>query len=482
LHAVCLIIIATFCLAGCAVGPDFEPPAPPQTQSYTETGLPVKTAATNGPGGDAQYFVRGKDVSADWWHLFRSAPLDDLVKRGIKKNPTLSAAQASLRQAAENLNVSTASLFPVIDAGSFAERQRINGAFLGNPSLSPPPFTLYNASVNVSYPLDVFGGIRRGIEASEADVESAAFEVEATLLTLTANIVTAAMTDARLRAQIQTTEDVIALQEKVLAITQQRLQSGGASRLDVLAQTTQLVQTRATLAPLQANLAKTRHALSVLIGELPSESKLPAFRLADMCLPLELPISLPSTLVQQRPDVRASEARLHAASAQIGVETANLLPKITLSGSYGGSSNKLKDLFDSSSVIWNLVGQALQPIFHGGALVAKRDAAMAAFEKAYAQYRQTVLQAFQNVADALRVLEFDAQQLQVQTEAEGAAQKTFALTQTQYKAGAVSYVNLLEAEKQYHQARIGRIQAQAARYTDTAALFQALGGGWWNRK
>ncbi len=329
--------------------------------------------------------------------------------------------------------------------------------------------------------MDIFGGIRRQIEASEAQLNYQQYVVEATYLTLTSNIVTTAITEASIRAQIQATEELISAQAAILEITKKKFILGGASKLDILAQETQLAQTEASLPPLQNSLAKTRHALSVLVGELPSKSCLPSFNLNDLHLPTELPVSLPSSFVCQRPDIRASEALLHAASAQIGVATANLLPQITLTGNVSLISNMWDTFFDYKSFIWSAMASLTQPIFQGGALIAQRDSAIAAFEQAFAQYRQTVLQAFQNVADTLRALEIDAHQLQIQTMAEEASLNTLTLTKTQYILGAVSYLNLLDADRQYHQARIGRIQAQAARYADTAALFQALGGGWWNR-
>lgn len=471
----------SLCLAGCAVGPDFKSPLPPKTESYTESTLPEKTVETNGPGGNAQHFVMGKDISGCWWHLFHSQPLNDLINKALKNSPNLQAAVAALNQGEANLDVSIASLFPFINVQATPERERFN-ASLFDDTLPPKTFNLFNTSVNVSYTLDVFGGIRRQIEASSAQVDYQKFTLEAIYLTLTSNIVTAAIMDASLRAQIQATEELINSQSKILDITKMKFKLGGASQLDVLAQETELAQTRATLAPLQNNLSKTRNALSVLIGEPPSESHLPSFSLMDLQLPAELPVSLPSSLVCQRPDIRASEALLHAASAGIGVATANLLPQFTLTGLYAFEGNKLKNLFDYSSSIWAAIANVLQPVFQGGALIAKREGALAAFDQAFAQYRQTVLLAFQNVADTLRALELDAQQLNIQTTAEAAALKTLTLTQTQYKLGAVSYVNLLDAERQAQQSRIGRIQAQAARYADTAALFQALGGGWWNRK
>jgi len=463
------------------VGPDFETPLPPQTDSYTESALPEKTVETKGPGGQTQFFVEGMDIPGCWWTLFHSKSLNALIQRALINSPNLQAAQAAFRQAEANLQVSVASLFPFVNIQLTPERQRFNPAIFDVQS-QPVTFNLYNATTNVSYTLDLFGAIRRQIESSEAQVDYQIFQVEATYLTLTSNVVTAAITEASLRAQLQATEALIVAQERVLNITEKKFDLGGASRLEVLAQETQLAQTRATLQPLRNALSKTRHALAVLMGDLPSESCLPSFNLNDLKLPTDLPVSLPSDFVRQRPDIRASEALLHSAGAQIGVATANLFPQITLTGSYGFLSDRLKTLFEHNSNIWDITANLLQPIFQGGALVAKREATIAAFEQAFAQYKQTVLQAFQNVADTLRALEIDAEQLQVQTEAETAASKTLALTETQYKLGAVSYLSYLDAERQYHQASIGRIQAQAARYADTAALFQALGGGWWNRK
>lgn len=480
------ILISTICwgvlLVGCAVGPDFEAPESPQTTSYTESTLPTKTVETKGLGGEAQCFIEGKDIPADWWHLFHSKPLNELIERALKNSPNLQGAQAALQQAEQNLNVSVASLFPFVSAQPYLERQRFSADIFDLTASPPVTFNLYNATVNVTYTLDVFGGIRRQIEASETQIDYQRFEVEATYLTLISNIVTTAIMEASLRGQIQATEELIALQEKGLHIIEKKFNLGGASQLEILAQKSQLDQVRATLPPLNKQLSATRHALAVLIGDLPSESCLPIFTLEDLILPTDLPVSLPSSLVQQRPDVKASEALLHSASAQIGIATANLLPQFNFTAGYGWLTNQAENFFNPKHNVWNIIGTLVQPIFQGGALLAKKRGAVAAFEQAFAQYRQTVLQAFQNVADTLKALEFDALQLHAQSEAEKAAKDTLTLTQTQYKVGAVSYLNLLDAERQYQQAQIGRIQAQAARYADTAALFQALGGGWWNRK
>lgn len=468
-------------LGGCAVGPDFELPSPPETKSYTESELLEKTSEANGAGGQAQVFEIAQDIPSEWWHLFHSKPLNELISRAIKNSPSLQAAQASLRQAEANLRISISSLYPFVSVQFAPERQRFSPDMFDIQSPAAT-FNLFNATANVSYTLDVFGSIRRQIEASQAQLENQKFEVEATYLTLTSNIVTAAITEASLRSQIQATKDLILSQERTLEIIKKKFNLGAASGLDVLSQETHLAQTRASLPVLQNNLAKIRHGLAVLVGDLPSKSNLPAFDLNVFTLPTNLPISLPSNFVRQRPDIRAAEALLHAASAQIGVATANLYPQITLTGSYGWSSNQLPGIFNYANNIWDIMATLLQPVFQGGARIAQQDAAIAAFEQALAQYRQVVLQGFQNVADTLRALELDADQLRIQTEAEEAALRTLKLTRIQYNLGSVSYLNLLDAERQYQQSRIGRIQALAARYADTAALFQALGGGWWNRK
>jgi len=472
------------CLIGCTLGPDFKPPCSPKTTSYTESQLSLKTIESKGQGGKAQNFIAGGDIPSEWWRLFHSPTLNNLIIKALKNNQNLQAAQAAWRQAEGGLRASTAFLFPMVSFESSAQRMGFNGAQFGPDNVLEVPsstFNLYNTSVNVAYDLDFFGKNRRQIEASVAQLDYQRFIVEATFLTLTSNIVTSAITEASLQAQIQETNQLILLQESMLRVMEKKLQVGTISHLDILAQQTQLTKTQEFLPPLQKALAQTRHTLSVLIGELPSESKLPVFNLTELELPLDLPVSLPSCFVRQRPDVRAAEEFLHATSAQIGIAKANFFPQITLAASYGFSSNVLNGFFDPQNTVWNVMGSLLQPIFQGGALEAKYDIAIAAFEQAFAQYRQTVLQAFKNVADTLRALELDAKQLYLQTKAEDAAWKTFVLTQKQYQVGTVSYLSILDAERQLLEARMSRIQAQANRYADTAALFQALGGGWWNR-
>jgi len=480
---IALLVASGLIVIGCAVGPDFHAPKAPETKDYTSTPLPPETAATNGVGGSAQRWVFEQDIPNQWWSLFRSTALDQLIRQSLTENPTLASAEATLRQAEEVLRATIGSaLFPRVDANAAVTRTKISGAAVGEPKVQFPPFTLYNASVSVSYALDIVGGARRELESLRSQVDYQRFQLEGAYITLTANIVTAAIQEASVRAQIRTTQDIIAAQQKQLDLVEQQYQLGGAAYSDVLAQRTQLAQTKSTLPPLEKNLSQIRHLLAVLAGRLPSDAgSLPEFNIEDLTLPQELPVSLPSSLVRQRPDIQASEALLHAASAQIGVATAALYPQITISGSAGYTATEPSGLFNPSSAVWNIGAGLLQPLFHAGELTAKRRAAIAAYDQASAQYRLTVLQSFQNVADVLRALDLDANTLKAQAEAESAAKDSLELTQKQFQFGAISYLSLLNAERQYQQTRISLVQAQAARFADTAALFQALGGGWWNR-
>jgi NodT family efflux transporter outer membrane factor (OMF) lipoprotein len=471
--------IAAIVLAGCSVGPQLGSPEFPAPSSYTSMPMPSHTASAPTDGGGAQRFAFAEHLSAEWWMLFHSAELNAMIKQGLAESPSLFSAKAALHEAQENLRAATgALLYPGVDASLQATRQRSPNSLTG---ASTEEFNLYNASVNVSYTLDLFGRSRHQLEALQAQVDYQRYRFEAAYLSLTSNIVTAAVTEGSLREQIRATEEILASEEKQLDVVKRQFELGAVPWTSVLSQQTELAKTRGTLPPLEKQLAYTRHALSVLVGQLPSEGKLPEFHLQSLQLPEVLPVSLPSSLAHQRPDIRASEALLHQAGAEVGVATANLYPQITLSGSYGVEALNTGDLFNSQSVIWSLGAGLLQPIFHAGELSAKRRAAIAAYDQAAAQYRETVLKAFQDVADVLRALETDARTLQAQAQAGAAAQATLDLTQKQFELGAVNYLSLLVAQRDYEQTRINLIQAQAARYSDTAALFQALGGGWWNR-
>lgn len=462
------------------VGPNFHSPNPPKVKKYTEKPLPTKTVSTPGAGGQAQAFITNKDIPLLWWELYHSPELNQLIRMGLTNSPNLAAASAALREAQENLKVQIGnSMWPSIDASQMVQRQRYSGLQIGLPSDSVT-FNLVYTSFNLSYTLDVFGGARRQIEALKAQVDYQQFQVIAAYLTLTSNIVTTSVAIASYQAQIDATVDLIKAEQGLLNILNKQYRLGGVSQEEVLTQQTLLEQTKATLPPLQKNLSQAKHALSTLVGVFP-EAPLPIIKLDRLKLPRELPVSLPSNLVRQRPDVRASEALLHQACAQIGVATANLFPQFTITANEGWLNTSFANLFTKKHEVWSLTGQVVQPLFHGGALMAQRRAAIAAYQQTAAQYRQTVLQAFQSVADVLRGLEVDARTLQAQIKAENAARDALNLTLKQYRLGGVSYINLLNAQQQYQQTRISRIQAQAVRYSDTAALFQALGGGWWHK-
>ncbi|WP_371869128.1 efflux transporter outer membrane subunit [Duganella margarita] len=468
-------------LGGCALGPNFKSPAAPATagDSYTPTPLPQQTASAPGVGGTAQQFAFGQEIPAQWWSLFRSPALDQLIRSALEQNPNMAAAEAVLRQAQENYNAQAGNLvYPSVNAQLGGGRQKVSAATAG---AAAGVYNVYNASVNVAYTPDVFGGTRRTLEGAQAAVDYQRFQVEATYLTLSANVVTTAIQEASLRAQLQATREVLDALTKQQNVIEKQFEFGAIPRTTVLSQRNQVAQINATIAPLEKALAAARHQLSVLAGKLPGEAGMPEFTLESLTLPQQLPVSLPSALVRQRPDIRASEEALHQASANIGVATAAQYPQFSLTGSYGSSATTFGKLFDSQTTAWSLLAGVAQPVFNGGALSAQRRAAEAAYDAASAQYRATVLTAFQNVADTLRALEADAAALKSQAEAEALAKETLDLSEQQYKLGGISYLVLLDAQRSYQQTHISLVQAQATRYADTAALFQALGGGWWNR-
>ena len=459
--------------SACTLGPDFVRPDSPDTQNYTSEKLPKSVGA--------QTLLMGKEMPAQWWMLFRSPPLTKLIERALKQSPDLQAAQAALTEASEIATAKESALFPAVDAGYSAIRQQTSGAQFGSPSFSGSLFSLYNASVNVSYTLDVFGSVRRQIEGLMAEADYQRFQLEGAFLTLSGNIVTTAITEAALREQISVTEELIKLRLEQLNIIKQQVDLGSATQIEFLAQQTAVEQERANLPPLQKQLMQTRHRLSVLVGDLPSTEPAAKFTMADLQLPLELPVSLPSRLVAQRPDIRGQEALLKAANAKIGLITAKMFPDFTISASVSSIATRVGDLFVPGSAIWNTGLNLLQPIFHGGENIHERDAAIAAYEAAAARYRSTVLLAFQNVADTLSALEIDANAVKIQTAAEQSALASLELNRQQYKTGAVSYLSLLNAQNTYQQTRLAQIKAKAVQLADSAALFQALGGGWWQR-
>jgi NodT family efflux transporter outer membrane factor (OMF) lipoprotein len=434
-----------------------------------------------GVGGAAQTFNSDRDIPGDWWTLFQSGPLDELVRAALRDSPTVEAAKAALRSAQENYLAERGTLLlPAADGTFAATREKVPAVEFGNPNGPSSTFTLISATVNVSYRLDLFGASRRQLEALRAQTDYQRWQLEAANLSLTGNVVTTAINVASLRAQIVAANDIISSQQDQLKVVEKQFTAGGASRSDVLAQSTQLAQTQAAVPGLEKALAQAQHRLAVLIGKSP-DTQTPVFDLEHLVLPTDLPSSVPAKLIRQRPDVQAAEATLHQATAQLGVATANLFPQINLTGAIGSDALSASTLFTRGTGAWTVAGALTQPIFHGGELLHKRRAALADVDSAAAQYRQTVLAAMEEVADTLRALEADARDLRAEAAAEDLAAKSLDITKKQYTLGGVSYLQLLVAQRLYAQARENRVLAEAARYSDSATLYQALGGGWWNR-
>jgi NodT family efflux transporter outer membrane factor (OMF) lipoprotein len=469
--------------AGCAVGPNFKRPAPPTDSTYGSASQ-ATTTGTDGTGGAAQRFVAGMDIPGDWWTLFRSPPLSELVERALRANPNVDAAKAALRQAHELYLAQRTSYFPLVQGGLDGTRAKNAIGSISNPTSLPqtnPYYNLFTAQLSVSYLPDVFGATRRAVEAAGAQDESTRFQLQATYVALSSNVVVTAVQEASLRGQIVTTERLLQLQRQLTETARRQRALGTASDLDVLAQESAEAQTAATLPPLQKQLGQTRDALTALLGQLPSKEPEQVFHLQDLTLPSDVPVSLPSKLVEQRPDVRQAEANLHYASAEAGVALADMLPQFMITGDLGSSALKLSQLFTPYTGFWDLGASLTQTLFDAGALLHKRRAADAALDEAAAQYRAAVILACQNVADALRALQSDADALKASADADRAAKATFELAQRQHLLGTISLVAVLNAEQAYQQAELALVQAQANRYADTAGLFQAVGGGWWNR-
>ena len=411
--------------------------------------------------------------------MFHSEPLNKLIEESLKANPSLAAAQATLREAQENAAAQTGVFFPQVNGSFSSTREKISGAAFGNPNQSSI-FTLSTGSVSVAYGFDFFGGERRQLESTEALADYQRFELEAAYLTISSNVVAAAIQEASLRAQIAATQEIIGDEQGQLNLLQKQFELGGAARAAVLAQQATLNATQATLPPLQKQLAQQRNQLTALAGRYPSQEISETFDLAALQLPQDLPLSLPSKLVEQRPDIQAAQAQVHSTSALVGVAIGNMLPQFTLNASYGNTVLDIGSLL-SGPGIWSLGAGVTAPLFRGGTLLHQKRAAEAAFDASTATYRNTLITAFQNVSDTLRALQSDADALAAQVAAESSSADNLKITRDQYQLGAINYTTLLNAETTYQQAHVNRVIAQANRYADTAALFQALGGGWWNR-
>ena len=458
--------------AACTVGPDFRSPDPPTVDRF------VPGAAPSGPG--MPKLVADRDIPAEWWALFGSQEIDALVRRALANSPTLDEARARLTQAQELRVARTGETrLPQFDAAFGAQRQRIDPATFGFPEApNPGPFNVFTLGVSVSYNFDLFGGTRRELEALGAEVDYRDYELQAARLALAGNVVGTAIRLASLDAQIAVVVAILAAQRHQLGIIEDRYAAGGVAWFEVQSQRSLVAQTDASLPPLRAQLAQTGHLLAILMGEPPAATLLPAVRLSELSLPSELPARIPSEWVRQRPDIRASEALLWKASANVGVAAADLYPKLVISGNLSSSQLNIVDVLGNGFNIWNIGANLLQPLFRYDELQARKRAAEAAYQQALAGYRQTVLLGLGNVADVLRALESDGQALAARTEQSARADDVFRIALARYNAGGVSQLVVLDADRQRMQAEVERIQASAARYADAAALLQAMGGGW----
>ena len=472
--AACLV------LAGCAVGPDFEKPAAPDIGDYTAAPLSNTGATANVPAGEAQRFTKGGDIPGDWWTLFHSAPLNQLIEQSIANNHDLKAAQAALTAAQENTKAQRGTYYPSVSGGLSATRQSQSGSIAPTPTTNAFQYNLFTAQVSVSYVPDVFGLNRRTVESTKAQEQAVRYQMIAAYTALSANVASAAIQEGALQAQVEETQRLIDINTRILQILQYQFSKGYASRLDVATQESQAAQIAATLPPLYKQLAQQHDLLAVLTGRFPSQVP-EKFDLSTLQLPQDLPVSLPSALVAQRPDVLQAEANQHDASAKIGIAIANRLPNIELSANIGSTALAIDQVFAPGMGFWGLGAALTAPIFQGGMLLHQERAARATYVQATEQYRSTVLTAFQNVADTLTALAQDAENVKASAKAADAAKVTLDLSQRQLQDGYINTLTLLNAQQAYLQARITLIQAQADRYADTAALFLALGGGWWHQ-
>jgi NodT family efflux transporter outer membrane factor (OMF) lipoprotein len=463
-------------LAGCAVGPDFSHPEIRQPTEYTSKTLDLETAA----GREAkQSLAIGKKISGEWWRLFHSTRLDSVFEQALSGNLNLAAAKATLAQAQDAVDQAGGALWPHVQFTAGVSRQQTNQATVG---INSPHVisNLYTIGPNVSYALDIFGGTRRQVEQQLALAEYQEYQLAAAYLTLTGDVVTQAIAIASAREQIKVVLEIIADDEENVKLQADLLALRQATRTDVEQARSQLAADRALLPPLRQQQAVAEHAMAVLVGKAPGEWTAPDFDLSEFTLPDELPVSLPSELVRQRPDILAAEAQLHAASAAIGVATAQMYPNITLSASFAQQALSPGTVFTEASSIWSIASQLTAPIFQGGALEAQKQGAVDAFTAKTAGYKQTILTSFGQVADVLTAIENDAQLLDQQRSASESAETTRRLISETFRGGNITVLQVLDAQRQFEQARLGYTKAKAQRLLDSAQLFNAMGGGWWD--
>ncbi len=477
------VSFAALLLSGCAVGPNFSTPPVPDVDRYTPEKL--ASATTSGaPRIQQQHFANGADIPTRWWAAFRSRPLNDLIRLSVDHNPSLQAAEAAIKVAQFNALAQRGLFLPQIGANYTPSDQQLSNATnspsspLDSSQTPQTRYTLHTAQLNISFVPDIWGSNIRSVESLDAQTEQQQFQLEAAYLALTTNVVTAAIQEGALRGQIAATQRIIKIERDILNILKTQLSNGYAAQVDVLAQEAILAQAEQTLPPLDKQLAVQRDLLTALAGQFSADEVLQTFDLRRLALPANLPVSLPSTLVRQRPDVRAAEAFMHSASAQVGVAIAARLPSITVTGSPGASASNFAALLTPGTGFYVVAASVTQPIFDGLTLYHKQKAAEAALDQADALYRQAVVTALQNVADALRNLQGDARAVQAAIKAEVAAKDSLDLFQKQLSEGLINQVALLNAQQIYFNALITRVQAEATRLTDVAGLFMALGGNW----
>ncbi|HLY96041.1 MAG: efflux transporter outer membrane subunit [Sideroxydans sp.] len=495
-----LCLLAGLC--GCAAGPDFKRPDAPAATAYAAPAATQQTEAAQALHGEAQKFVPGRDIPFEWWTLFQSPQIDALIKRAFKTNPDIGAAQAALRQAQEYTAAQQGFFYPTVSASYSPSRNKLAGNMGGNspgqqgngtviqtytnpagPKYNGPAYYNFHiAQLTVGYVPDVFGTNRRLVEAAQAQVEMQRLQLEAAYITLASHVVAAAIQEASLRAQIEAQLKIVSLNRQALEIARNQLQLGYVSEMEVTQQEMTAALAQQALVPTQLQLEQTRNLLRVLAGNTPDQDIEETFTLEALHLPQELPLSLPSKLVEQRPDVRMAEAQLHYASAQYGVSIANTLPQFAISGAIGGMASTPAWMFRNGGGFFDLTANVAQTIFDGGTLRAKSRAAEQGLNQAGAQYRSVVMTALQDVADTLYVIQSDARALKAAAAAAQAASKMGDMTRQQYEAGRVDFQTLLVVQQNEQLATINLVQAQTNRLGDTAALFQALGGGWWNHE
>ena len=466
-------------LSACGAEPPTTAPPPSADASYTPGGPP--TIPSVGKAGTDQHFTLGKEVSGEWWGLFKSQPLDDLLAQAVAGNRTLAAAHASLDAAHDAVMVAAGGLYPQVDFGASAARQRNNFKAVGLTGFPPKEYNVYSFGPTVSYTFGPAGLTTHQVEREQALEDVQSFELKAAYLTLTGSAVTEAITIASLGAQIRAINDILADDQENLRLTQDMVNAGAGTGLDVETANSQLASDRTMLPPLRQQMNVAQHALAVLVGKSPGAWTPPDFALDKLILPAELPVSLPSVLARQRPDILGAEAQLHASAAAVGVANAQLYPQLTLSADIMQQFLKPDTLFDPASNIWSLGVNLAAPIFHGGTLHAQKREAEDSYQATLATYEQTVLSAFGQVADTLDALSHDAEQLAAEQAAYESGESTLRLTRTSYSLGNATLLQVIDAQRQLEQARLGLARAQAQRYLDSAQLFVALGGGWWNQ-